>query len=341
MRVDSLKELHLSSSNKDFPIDAVVTWVDGNDLVHQEKLNRYLVQIGRKPRSASRARFNSIGEIDYCIKSLLKFAPFLRRIFIVTDAQMPPMFKFLDELSLSDREKLVLVDHRQIFPEDVDCLPTFNSLTIETVLHRIPGLSEHFVYLNDDFFLINPVKRQDWFDEGMPVIRGFWREQRKYSGLNFLKKWLHKNIPRLSRRAEVGFNAVQVASARLAGFETRYFCIHHTPNAMRKSTIETFYNEHPELMRGNISFPLRDPTQFLPQSLANHLELKKGTARVRRSYQLLYLKPNVTASFLIKLKLYFLGWRGSPIKFACIQNLESTARNMQSYISIWLKKRTT
>lgn len=336
-----MNTVHISLPQEESPVDAVITWVDGDDPLHQKKLNQYLKHIGVKPRSASRARFDSSGEVDYCIKSLLKFAPFLRKIFIVTDSQTPPIFKALDELSSSDRRKLILVDHQDIFPENIDCLPTFNSLSIETVLHRIPGLSEHFVYFNDDLFLVNPIKREDWFDGDFPVMRGFWRTQEKYPQLIFLKKWLYRNMPAIFKRSEVGFNALQIAAARLAGFETRYFSVHHTPTAMRKSTIEAFYIENPELMIRNLSFPLRDPAQFLPHSLACHLELKKGTVRIRRGHRLLYLKPNVTSLFWTKLKLYFLGWPGSPIKFACIQNLESTRKNTQSYIFSWLRKRTS
>jgi hypothetical protein len=74
-------------------IDAVVLWVDGDDPVHRQKLDNHLASIGRRPHSAHPTRFRSVGEVDYCIRSILKFAPFVRRIHVVTDAQVPAIFE--------------------------------------------------------------------------------------------------------------------------------------------------------------------------------------------------------------------------------------------------------
>lgn len=321
------------------PIDAVITWVDGDDPVHRDKLNRHLQALGHKPRAAAPTRFRSIGEIDYCIRSLLKFAPFLRRIHVVTDAQVPPIFQHLDELSEADRAKLVLVDHQEIFPAGVDCLPTFSNRSIEAVLHRIPGLAEHYVYLNDDFFLIAPVMPRDWFDEGQPVIRGFWRRQPEQTLQHRLKRWLRRFFPMAPERVRAGFVAGQVASAQLAGFSERFFSAHHTPTPMRKSTLENFYRDHPGLLEKNIGFRLRNAEQFSPQFLANHLELAAGTAKTERRYRLLYMKPNEMSrrAILLALKRASLPHR-KPL-FACIQNLESASEDMQTHILAWLKSR--
>ncbi len=322
-----------------FPIDAVITWVDGDDPLHRDKLNRHLQALGHKPRAAAPTRFRSIGEIDDCIRSLLKFAPFLRRIHVVTDAQVPPIFKRLHELPEADRDKLVLVDHKDIFPAEVDCLPTFSNRSIETVLHRIPGLAEHYVYLNDDFFLIAPIKPQDWFDRGRPVLRGFWRRQPEQTLRHRLKQSLQRFFPVAPERARAGFVAGQVASAQLAGFDKRFFAAHHTPTPLRKSTLENFYRAHPGLLERNIGFRLRNPAQFSPQFLANHLELAAGTARQQRAYRLLYMKPNEMSRHAIRwtLRLGALSVR-KPL-FACIQNLESAPEDMQAHVLAWLKSR--
>ncbi len=334
-----INSMHPSFSKDDFPIDAVITWVDGEDPIHRAKLNQHLVEIGSTPRGASRSRLNSSGEIDYCIRLILKFAPFLRRIFVVTDNQTPPILQNIEKLSPFNREKLVLVDHRQIFPEEIDCLPTFNSLSIETVLHRIPGLSEHFVYFNDDVFLINPVSRDDWFHNGKPVIRGIWRAQKRLCIQNFLKKCIFQNPSGTSRPMTGGYNAAQIASAKLAGFENEYLCIHHTPFPMRKSTIEAFYFLNPGVMKRNISFRFRNSVQFLPQSLAIHIELKKGAVKLQEDYQLLYIKPPTNKNWLLfKLKLFFLTIRFRRTKFACIQNLESTTQKNRILVFGWLDK---
>ena len=54
-----------------------------------------------------------------------------------------------------------VVDHGEILP--ADALPTFNSHAIETALHRIPGLAEHLLYFNDDFFLGRPIRPEALF----------------------------------------------------------------------------------------------------------------------------------------------------------------------------------
>ncbi len=89
-------------------------------------------------------RFSHVGEIRFSIRSALKYMPWLRRIFIVTDSQTPPV-----DAALIESGKVKIIDHRDIIPDKY--LPTFNSVTIESFLHRIDGLSEIFLYNNDDF----------------------------------------------------------------------------------------------------------------------------------------------------------------------------------------------
>ena len=120
-------------------IDAVVTWVDGNSLSHQTKLAKRLHQAGIPLIKVDNARFHSSNEITYCIRSLLKNASWLRTIYIVTDDQKP---QIIDQLLGTKYEgRVKLVDHKEIFHGFEDCLPTFNSLSIETMIWRIPGLS--------------------------------------------------------------------------------------------------------------------------------------------------------------------------------------------------------
>jgi hypothetical protein len=83
------------------------------------------------------------------------FAPWVRTIHVVTAGQTPP---WLD----ASHPRVRMVDHREILP--TEALPTFNSQAIETGLHRIPGLSEHFLYFNDDMFLGRPVAPEAFFD---------------------------------------------------------------------------------------------------------------------------------------------------------------------------------
>jgi hypothetical protein len=128
------------------PIDVVYTWVDSADpqweAARREWASR---QTTRLDSSDNDQRYLDRDELRYSLRSLWLFAPFVRNIFIVTAGHCP---RWLDVT----HEKVHLVPHSSIFPCSED-LPTFNSHAIETCLHRIPGLAEHFLYFNDDVFL--------------------------------------------------------------------------------------------------------------------------------------------------------------------------------------------
>jgi hypothetical protein len=135
-------------------IDLVYTWVDGNDPEFQRTRQQYINPTAPGADFRDR-RWTSHDELRYSLRSVARFAPWIRTIHIVTNGQRPAW------LNLA-HPKIRLVTHQQIFrwPEH---LPTFNSTSIESHLHRIPGLSEHFIYANDDMFLGAPVEPGDFF----------------------------------------------------------------------------------------------------------------------------------------------------------------------------------
>jgi hypothetical protein len=141
-----------------FPIDVVYTWVDGNDEVWRARRDAALDAIGvtrLNDQAANDARYISRDELRYSLRGVAMYAPWVRHIWIVTDGQVPP---WLDET----HPKITVVDHREIF-DDPSVLPTFNSHAIESQLHHIDGLAEHFLYFNDDFFLGRPVLPTHFF----------------------------------------------------------------------------------------------------------------------------------------------------------------------------------
>lgn len=127
-------------------IDAVYLWVDGGNPVHRVLRRQWAkTEPNMNVGSNDESRFNDHGELRYSLRSLEMFAPWVRRVYIVTDGQYPRWLR-------RAHPKVRIVDHREIFP-DVSVLPTFNSTVIELYLDRIPGISEHFLFFNDDFFL--------------------------------------------------------------------------------------------------------------------------------------------------------------------------------------------
>ncbi len=140
-------------------IDFVVTWVDMNDPKWQTEFARYSGDRGNSRNGVSVARFRDAGLLKYWFRGVEKFAPWVRKIHFLTCGQKP---EWLDE----SNPKLHLVSHEEIIPQQF--LPVFNSAVIERYIHRIPGLSEHFVYLNDDFYLTDSVPVERFFRKGLP-----------------------------------------------------------------------------------------------------------------------------------------------------------------------------
>lgn len=142
----------------DFPIDVVYTWVDGTDPSWVERKRKALeMNSGERMPEASvdDLRFVGHDELRYSLRALELYAPWVRHVYIVTDAQRPSWLR-------EDSKWVSVVDHRDIAPKGTN-LPTFNSQAIEANLHRIDGLSEHFLYLNDDMFLSSPIKPEVFF----------------------------------------------------------------------------------------------------------------------------------------------------------------------------------
>jgi hypothetical protein len=142
----------------DFPIDAVYTWVDGTDPEWLERKRTALeANLGhRMPEAAAEdLRFVGHDELKHSLRSLEQYAPWVRHVYLVTDGQRPEWLR-------EDSDWVTVVDHRDIAPPGTN-LPTFNSQAIEANIHRIEGLSEHFLYFNDDMFLSSPVPPELFF----------------------------------------------------------------------------------------------------------------------------------------------------------------------------------
>ncbi len=273
-------------TTQNLPIDAVITWVDGADPKHIDKLNAYLSSLGGiRPRAANPIRFHHSGELDYCVTSLLRFAPWLRKIFIVTDAQIPGIVHKLKGSQYEER--VIVVDHKEIFFGFEHYLPTFNSNSISAMLWRIPDLAERFIFLNDDFSLISPLQREDFFIQDKVVLRGSWRRFSEDGWRKRIKKWFKELSPAYkSDQQRTGYLAGQELTAKSLGFDKEYFQIPHNPHSWRTSTLKFYYESNPQLWDFNVSFPLRSSEQFIVEALSAHLELKAGNAIVDKNLKI-------------------------------------------------------
>jgi len=140
-------------------IDFAVTWVDMGDPKWKEEFVRYSGGIDNSKNETSVARFRDYGFLKYWFRGVEKFAPWVRKIHFITCGQKPEWLN-------ADNPKLCLVNHEDYIPKQF--LPCFNSSSLEMHLHKIPGLSDRFVYFNDDFFVINKIEPERFFRNGLP-----------------------------------------------------------------------------------------------------------------------------------------------------------------------------
>lgn len=138
-------------------IDFVIPWVDNSDINWQESKKMYSSDI--KDESNSDIRYRDWGLLKYLFRSIEENAPWVNNIYFVTCGQKPD---WLDE----NNPKLKLINHKDFIPSEL--LPTFNVNVIENNLYRIKDLEEHFVYFNDDQYIINKTKPTDFFKNGKP-----------------------------------------------------------------------------------------------------------------------------------------------------------------------------
>ncbi|XP_037827528.1 N-acetylglucosamine-1-phosphotransferase subunits alpha/beta isoform X1 [Lucilia sericata] len=142
------------------PIDVVYTWVNGSDPAFISSIKKY-------DPNFDPARFDDKNELKYSLRSVEKFAPWVRNIYIVTNGQIP---KWLDLTN----ERVKIVSHEILAPNS-QWLPTFSSAAIETFIHRIPNLSKRFLYLNDDIFLGSELYPEDLYtdSEGVRIYQAW------------------------------------------------------------------------------------------------------------------------------------------------------------------------
>ena len=149
---------------KNNKIDFVITWVDGNDEAWKISKQKFLKDFIKdnpfiENKFYNDERYRDLENLKYWFRGVEQFAPWVNKIFFVTNGQIPDWLN-------TNNEKLVLVNHEDFIPKKY--LPTFNSEAIEVNLYKIKELSENFVYFNDDLFLIDKVIEEDFFKNNLP-----------------------------------------------------------------------------------------------------------------------------------------------------------------------------
>jgi hypothetical protein len=135
----------------------------------------------------------------------------------------------------------------------------------------------------------------------------------------------------------------QELSARLAGFDDRYFRLGHVPYTFRRSTMQAFFAAHPGLLERDLEYPFRRAGQFRAECVSAHLEIGQGNATFDRRLRLVQLKPAEQAAWRLRRKLRDADRDGlSPdgrAAFACVQSLDMAPAGLRAGIVAWLQRR--
>ncbi len=245
-----------------FPVDVVYTWVDGSDPVWNAAREQRLSGItgtAQTRESSGQARFLDRDELRYSFRSIHLFAPWVRKIHLVTAGQVPA---WLD----TAHPMVNLVDHTDILP--ADGLPVFNSHAIETSLHTIDGLSEHFLYFNDDFFLARPVRPEAFFSPaGLNAV--FFSPMT--IGLS--------DLPDAPPYLKAAWNNRNLLHEKFGAVTTHNLA--HAPYPHRVSVLRALTEAFPEVMAATARSPFRTDTDVSTlSSFAQHYGLLTGASYV-------------------------------------------------------------
>ena len=307
-------------------IDAVITWVDGSEPNYKLKLEENL-----KNKKIINRQFTQANEIDFCVASIIKFAPFVRKIFIVTDKQKPRFSGIRHMVSL---EKIEIIDHEEIFRDNLDCMPSFNIRSIDALLFKIKNLSDKFIYFNDDMFLIKETTKEDWFKDNKAVITGSWA---KTYNKQLIKNISHKIKNLLNIRPS--FNAAQSKAANIAGFHNKYFKSFHCGRPQIKSVIKDFYDKNPQRLTNQIRYKFRDGRQYMPYSLCWHLLIKENLYVESSTNKLVEINKSRSLSAKKLEKILRSIDLKAEVKFLNIQDLNMAEPETQQVFQNWFNKK--
>jgi UDP-glucose 4-epimerase len=264
------------ASDITFDIDIVFSWVDGSSAEFQRmralRMQSYVVGVG----DDSAARYRQLDELKYALRSVYLFAPWIRRIFIVTDSPTPA---WLDE-----HPAVTIVPSSAFFLDPSD-LPTHNSHAIESQLHHIEGLSEHFLYSNDDMFFARPVSPEMFFSPG-GVTRFIEATTRIGLGANSPERSGFENAARVNRA---------LLRERFGRVTTRH--LEHAPTPLRRSVLFEMEKEFASDFARTAASPFRSATDIsVSNSLYHYYALMTGRAVVQPNARVTYVETTLTSS---------------------------------------------
>lgn len=215
-------------NRENYPIDFVLPYVDSCDFNWQLLYKKVSERLGRRINLNSQ-RWRSWDNLNYIFRGIDKFMPWINNVYLIVCApsQIPTWV---------NQDTVRIVYHRDIIPRRFR--PTFNSCTIEMFLRNIPGLSEHFIYSNDDIFITDECEPSDFFDHGYPR-------------LNYRKVFYSENQNMFRHQCKNGLDLISGDyNVYCDGF---IYKNSHSVVPMLKSTMDKVWEKHGPELEGSIS----------------------------------------------------------------------------------------
>ena len=261
----------------DFDVDVVFSWVDGAHAAHVEERRNLMAGSRVNSDDADPARYRQIDELRYALRSVHAFAPWVRRIFIVTDSPAPAW--------LDPEHRRVRIVRSEEFFADPAALPTFNSHAIESQLHHISGLAEHFLYSNDDMFFGRPVSPMMFFSPG-GISRFVEATTRIGLGQSGPERSGHDNAMRVNR---------MLLRARFGRTITRH--LEHCPAPLRRSVLAELEQEFPTDFARTAASRFRAAEDIsVTNSLYHYYALLTGRAVTQTGLRVRYVETTLAGS---------------------------------------------
>lgn len=246
-------------NNDDFKVDIVVPYVDNTDKNWQKLFNDELSKISPEKQeqyhlssieeNSRRFEYNSL--FKYFFRSIEKYIPWVNNVFLIvqSESQIP---------SWINKETVKIVYHKDFIPEQF--LPTFNANTIESFLHKIPGLGENFIYGNDDLIFNTYLRHEEFFDKGNPK-NGFY----KIFDLKQITPFL--DVPKNNKEGyyycfkNSYILAYNNFKNKIKREKNERICKYHSFTPFKKSNYEKYFNKIENYIM-NTTTPFRNPTNI-------------------------------------------------------------------------------
>ncbi len=265
----------------DEKIDIVVLWVDDQDPDWQESKRRHQGKRADDSDSTAANRYRDWGLFRYMFRAYEQYMPWVNHIYLVTCGHYPKWLNL-------DHPKLTLVRHDEFIPAEY--LPTFNANPIELNMHRIPGLSEKFIYFNDDMFPIRPLEREVFFKNGLPrdifiqsmvtpvpdemlfshiLFNTLGLTVKHFNKKDFLKRHFFKYLSPTYGKY-FWRNLYMLPTMKLTGFRST-----HSAASFYKSTLESLWETDGDILHETCLHKFRDKSDVNQYAFAQH-QIMKG-----------------------------------------------------------------